>query len=308
MKFILITLQLLMTVNILSGDEIGKYVFPDDKLFPQSYYFNNLYGFEISFNNGYIDYNCVSIDKNLIRSEVFHKNFYGQYSIEKSDPFYILKVELESGEELRFVLHWTLDSIILTDLNSKESILGTGNEYFIPPKSSLPHIEPFSHISVSSYFEEVLGDKLIKYTGNNLYNWDLTMPWVEGVDGPGIGEYILLREFDKTRSITIANGYFDPTRPDLYYANNRLKTVRIYCSNEPDMKWDYSTIWQLEDTYNLQSFVLSDKWEYLKIEIIEVYPGTVYDDTCIAGLYLHHGLNYPDNISNYSIVLPQPIR
>ena len=270
----------------------SEYMFPNER---KGIYFldDNKIKFESQYDSGYT-------------SKPFVNNYSGSYNIRIDDLFTYLDIMTESGEKYSLVVHWTKDTIVLTDPDTKEILIGIGLES-TPPISMMPHLRSFDALSATSFFTETYGGKTYKYTPDNLRNEDLTTPWVEGVEGLGIGEKLKFYTYDRTRAIVIANGYFDPARPDLYYANNRLKKVLIRTFDEADGTWRYETPWELEDTYNLQSLVIPDLWQYFELEIVEVYKGDKYDDTCIAGLFTHVGLGMYQGQKQPFVVLPQPI-
>jgi len=127
----------------------------------------------------------------------------------------------------------------------------------------------------------------ITYSSENLSNRFLLQPWVEGTAESGIGEKITFSP-DTTSywnkspysGILISNGYVDYNKPYLYEYNNRIKKIRVNGGNPNEYLY-----FELEDTPQLQKFDLEKNIhldiKYLEIEIMEVYRGTRYDDTCI---------------------------
>jgi hypothetical protein len=120
----------------------------------------------------------------------------------------------------------------------------------------------------------------IKYTGNNLMMSVKDGPWVEGVPGDGIGEYI---ELDYTGSyvnevngIVFSNGFVSAISPDLYIKNNRVKKILIEGDNG-GLRSEYNIL----DTPNLQTIRFTINVSKIKITILEIYKGTTWDDTCI---------------------------
>jgi|GEM_PF-6863842 len=140
-------------------------------------------------------------------------------------------------------------------------------------KSSSP-----ASISASSFLKE----KNLEYKAENLSRVELALPWVEGVKGQGIGEKI---QFNKNSAcgMYLINGYISMERPDLYKKNSRVQEVIIR-----DVKKTLEKKVQLFDTAKPQYIDLEDfkNVEMLEIEIVAVYPGSLYEDTCIAGLVL----------------------
>ena len=150
--------------------------------------------------------------------------------------------------------------------------------------------------------------------------------WAEGVDGPGIGEYITYdtrkswifrtvkdlwdmrnyaRYFDRDESdyptdsygypidgymryleVCVVNGY--AKNEQTWNENGRVKTLLMYVENKP-----YAYL-ELEDTYKPQYIELPDEDILVvdggnisfRFEIVDVYPGTKYEDTCLTGLEL----------------------
>ncbi len=91
--------------------------------------------------------------------------------------------------------------------------------------------------------------------------------------------------------IAIING--NAKTDELWKNNSRVKKLKLTIDN----KIEY--ILELEDSKNLQLFEL--KYENdsilkkinLKFEILEVYPGDKYEDTCLTSLYLVGGADIP---------------
>lgn len=114
--------------------------------------------------------------------------------------------------------------------------------------------------------------------------------WSEGVPGYGVGEY-LLYEFEgncpRITTIRILNGYVKNEKK--WTENSRVKQILVRYNDEPYVILD------LEDSRTLQWFDIGivgygpeagvDTSWTLKFEIMDVYPGTKYDDTVISELY-----------------------
>lgn len=154
-----------------------------------------------------------------------------------------------------------------------------------------------------------------KYSIKNIYDNSFQTAWAEGVEGDGIGEYFEfylnnnklknedLREssLNNIYSIEIFNGYVKSTKT--FKENNRVKKLKVYLNNVP---W---VILELKDSSSKQIFYLGDKYIdvkklknqnisnddlVLKFEIMEVYRGTKYQDTCITEVMsLTNGFCFP---------------
>jgi hypothetical protein len=136
------------------------------------------------------------------------------------------------------------------------------------------------------------------FSSENIHDFNLTTPWIEGKPGYGVGEYIdftfdLRSSFVKDSAFSInsffvINGYRKTL--DIWRANSRVKKLKMYFNN---VLFAYIL---LEDTYKYQNVDFSDNWvkygekKIIRFEIVEVYPGDKYKDTAIselefAGLY-----------------------
>lgn len=124
--------------------------------------------------------------------------------------------------------------------------------------------------------DSFLSEGNIQYSPNNLSSFTLETPWVEGVLDYGIGQKIKLPK-GNVRNIYINNGYVSFDKPHLYTDNSRIKKIRI-----TDELNDISTIVELKDTPNPQIIQFDEGLiRELAIEILEVYEGLKYKDTCI---------------------------
>ena len=137
-----------------------------------------------------------------------------------------------------------------------------------------------------------LQEGIITYSAENVLIHSVLKPWVEGVTGSGIGEKLIFTRDEKAlwgpreghfyryRGIILSNGFVDYNRPYLYEYNNRVKKIRVSRGN-PD---EYVDI-EVEDTPLFQYIDFGEKFqtknEQLIIEILDVYRGSRYDDTCI---------------------------
>ncbi len=129
-----------------------------------------------------------------------------------------------------------------------------------------------SDLNYSSYLTE----KERKYDNNNKYSWQLKTPWVEGIDGSGVGEWIEKSHLRKINKLVLLNGFVDLKHPDYFYKNERIKDVEISIGEN-------SFYYTLEDTPQLQIIELPDYYSgTFRITIKSVYEGTKYTDTCLS--------------------------
>lgn len=107
--------------------------------------------------------------------------------------------------------------------------------------------------------------------------------WCEGAPGPGVGEIVTLhqRPAQVVGSVIIVNGY--AKTPQTFSANGRVKRVRIQTSG------GYERTSTLTDTRDAAEIKFpASKLSWIRLTILETYPGDRHDDTCISKLYLNH--------------------
>jgi hypothetical protein len=137
---------------------------------------------------------------------------------------------------------------------------------------------------VSSVLRQDPSVNRFKYGPESLFDNEPTTAWVEGVDGQGIGEWIVI-EFDGLRvvnDIQMVNGYMKDRL--LYEKNSRVKEMKVEFSGR-----EKRTI-VLKDTGASQSIALPKdqpiKAYWVKFTIESVYPGTKFEDTAISELHV----------------------
>ena len=133
----------------------------------------------------------------------------------------------------------------------------------------------------------------ITFNAQNIHDFNLYKPWIEGTKNYGIGEYVEFTFDLKESSIKedsafsinsffIINGYRKSIQ--IWRNNSRVKKLKMYINNVP-----FAYI-LLADTYKFQTVKFNDYWikygnkTIIKFEIIEVYPGEKYKNTAISEL------------------------
>lgn len=117
------------------------------------------------------------------------------------------------------------------------------------------------------------------YSPLNVVDHKSNTIWAEGSLGPGVNDTLSLYFFGDAAvsKIYMINGSAKSER--LYYANNRVKTLRV------DFSYGESKIVTLNDgVLGEQEIDLGApiKTESIKLTILSVYKGNQYDDTCIS--------------------------
>lgn len=127
--------------------------------------------------------------------------------------------------------------------------------------------------------DSFLTENNLEYGATNLGNLKCKMPWVEGVDGYGIGQKIYIKsktDSTKMSSILLSNGFVSYQKTYLYKYNSRLKRIKI--TNEEE---GFVIIQDLLDSPNLQLITLPSITSDVIIEIIDIYKGDKWEDTCV---------------------------
>ena len=143
---------------------------------------------------------------------------------------------------------------------------------------------------MSTMSSSYLSEGKVSYYPCMATDGDEKTAWVEGIDGSGVGEWIgnlrnglyltLTKNYQK---IKIFNGFGESK--ELWKKNNRVKKLKIIYPNSQEQ------VIELEDIFGYQIIDLSEiirlkENGYVKLEIMDVYKGTDFDDTAISEIRL----------------------
>ena len=261
----------------------GKY-WGEIKDFSSGYTFEAFYSFDK--NNYDLEIDLTGVDSALSIPQQYcvkdkKKNFYfekGEYEIKNIGKFNFILFKNTSAYNvaeklcfLRFENHFLF-------LDGTKTFFQSFSNYFDPSP-----VYKIKNIKVSSYLRE--GN--ILYNAENFKNIQNQLrPWVEGVDGDGVDEWLELT-FDypsdqsKKLCFLISNGYVDPKRLDLFFANNRVKRLHVTCK---ELKVDHDIL--LQDSPDFQHIEIPKNQSVsgpitVRFVIKETYKGTKYEDTCL---------------------------
>ena len=133
-------------------------------------------------------------------------------------------------------------------------------------------------ISASSELTDSAG---YVYKAANMTDMDSTSSWQENESGGGEGSSISISLSQKAQIKGIAFQLGSHKNEGNYKKNNRPKTLNISINGE---SCDYS----FEDEYCWHTILFNEPIETdsVLIEIKEIYPGNVWNDTCIAEVRL----------------------
>ena len=110
----------------------------------------------------------------------------------------------------------------------------------------------------------------------------LATAWVEGVAGPGVGEWIELR-FPGTievHSIGIDVGY--DRDAEIFANNNRIKKMTLVFSNGEQVELGFADESGMQRIPLVRAPGPNIETTSVRVVIEEVYAGSAYDDTCLA--------------------------
>ncbi|MBL0742596.1 NADase-type glycan-binding domain-containing protein [Chryseolinea lacunae] len=147
-------------------------------------------------------------------------------------------------------------------------------------------------VTASSWLKPQGGNS---YDANNAHDLNYKTAWVEGVAGPGVGQYLryaFLPESARVNEIIVVNGY---VKDQTAWENNaRVKKLKVLLNDKP------LAMLNLKDQRAAQHFTVDpignnnrSDWDKLKsekawtltFEIQEVYKGLKYDDAAITEIY-----------------------
>ena len=129
-----------------------------------------------------------------------------------------------------------------------------------------------------------------KYPAENLIDGTY-MSWAEGEEGSGIGCRIEIEfkrphffdDYTNYACIDIVNGFGDVK---YFHQNNRVKDMNLWIDDEPEPVKITLFDRHREQTIVLRKYLGNRFVKKLTFEILSVYPGTKYDDTCIAEIHI----------------------
>ena len=162
---------------------------------------------------------------------------------------------------------------------SRESSPGTKPATSAEPRGNSP-----SGVRITATASSVRAPiSIASYQATNAVDGRLNTAWIEGADGPGIGQWIHF-DFDREvdlRSLTIAAGYFKS--PEIWVQNNRLAAVSLQFADGTNQHHSFP------DRMEQQQIKLgSTRTTSVKIIIEEVYFGKD-PDTAISEVSFDFG-------------------
>lgn len=188
---------------------------------------------------------------------------------EFSEEYYYEKKSIETSNKIMILAGKRMESDDLL-------LFGTTSGYYKNEPFLIPgHFEWSNKYKDCSSF---LIEKNKKYDKENLSKYEVDTPWVEGVKGDGKGEWFIIDNHFVYGYLLIMNGYISYEKPYLYKQNGRVKQIKVTGENSGKSK-----VLDVLDTPHPQTVDISflSEPEDIRVEIVEVYKGSKYDDTCI---------------------------
>ncbi|MCL2722354.1 MAG: hypothetical protein FWD47_13575 [Treponema sp.] len=239
---------------------------------------------ESPLSGRYSDWDGINIFEFRNNNRIVHSEKTGSYMIieEHGMNYIVILWDDKSWDKYLVLFNKNGQHCFFYNSDGEPFLAGTRlNEEYI---TNFP-FDRVRHISASSSLRE--GNVL--YGPENL-NRNINICWSEGVRGHGIGEKLIIAESFREAfnlGIYISIGFVSFSRPHLYRQNSRPKTIRV------SIEGRFPTIIELEDTPNFQHFGYEGEGSInsipvnrgdIWIEIMEVYPGSRFQDTCINSL------------------------
>lgn len=180
------------------------------------------------------------------------------------------------------------DSKVVSSTNQNEVISSQEEDYKNIEVSNNQNIQPSNNQVETLYIQSTsqtsqLYDVTNKdYSSSKVLDGDFSTVWSEGVTGYGHGEWIKLNfaHVQTVNTIKIVNGLVNGNNG--YYKNNRVESLILEFSDGSTQ-----TVYLQDNNTSYQTIQISPvDTTYVKCIINSVYPGSKYNDTCIADIRL----------------------
>lgn len=201
----------------------------------------------------------------------------------------------------RYMLVFTKDplsglSTTMTDVRGMDKLRDPAfwenrEHNYMDSNSMSPMCRTISSSSLSEYNEGIE----FSYTGSRFseifmvvfgrgYHNIYALPWVEGVEGPGIGEWVQVEPTSPKTVFYILNGFVDPYRPRLYKMNSRVKDGLAIGITSTGKTIEQSV--HFEDFAYFKTVIFPEPVVTMRLVIQSVYPGSKWQDTAISAILL----------------------
>ena len=139
-------------------------------------------------------------------------------------------------------------------------------------------INNFEMTDYGIHTQTYLTEGTVRYNAENMRTFSDT-PWVSEMQDINKERIEIVSEKEPLYALIFANGFYKKGRPDLFFANNRVKEIEIIYAGHEDSIRHYVTF---PDTTAEQLVpLLYTDCKAVSVKILSVYRGTKYNDTCI---------------------------
>lgn len=145
------------------------------------------------------------------------------------------------------------------------------------------------------------------YDASQAFDGDSRTAWNEADEGSGVGEWLEI-ELDETgfsdglawiSAIEVEGGFFDER---WFRQNNRLKRARVVLNPGTE---DIAIDLQLPDAMEPARVEFGPYWVHsLRIEVLETYPGTDWNDLPISEVRLYAPVAGVNGASDFDVLIP----
>lgn len=141
--------------------------------------------------------------------------------------------------------------------------------------------EAIKRVNVTATSVLIEGNKDTNFYGVSNICDGTWMSWVEGESGNGVGTIITFDFFEPVDLfvISIKNGYGDLR---YHFLNNRVKEILVTIDDVYEIEKTLADTYEFQNVYLYTKNDISKKVKKMTIMIKSVYPGSKYNDTCIA--------------------------
>jgi hypothetical protein len=249
----------------------------------------NIYGQDFLTESFYLEYPMMSFsfkDNKITFWEAgtlkdAEKNFIGTYYLENVNHINYINIQWDNNQSEKYLILYNNNLCYLYKNDGYMYFRGFRVTNAAPGEFCFTVNYDNVQIESSSFLIE----HNIKYSTENL-NDKIGICWAEGVSGNGINETLYIK-MNGANSLHISTGFVSFNKPYLFKENSRPRKIELSVDNK------YSIIINLDDTPNFQTIKLPEelkKDEILRMKILEVYPGTKYEDTCINMILLDEAI------------------
>ena len=227
--------------------------------------------------------NQVEMGRYYAEAEADKRQKSGVYSLSNDNGIDFITIRWNNGENEKYLY-------LIADFGKESGAYlllykNDGEAYFEGFKSGNRSADYFSTMGFTIAASSYLTENKLSFSTEKL-GTKIGECWVEGVPGNGIGEKLTLdiTYYGLSSTMYISSGFVSYSKPNLYRENSRIKKIKI--TNQSGK----STVVELADTPHYQAVNLGKHFpdhgigSKYSMEILEVYPGTKYTDTCVNSI------------------------